>query len=48
VKPLATVTYAKLSPTGQLLDQSAWSALPFVEGETLHFKPVAPVAAAAV
>ena len=43
VKPLATVTYANLPATGLLLDSTPWAALPFVEGETLHFKPV-PVA----
>jgi NADH-quinone oxidoreductase subunit G len=47
VKPLATVTYANLPATGLLLDATPWAALPFVEGETLHFKPVAPVAATA-
>jgi NADH-quinone oxidoreductase subunit G len=45
VKPLATVTYAKLPATGLLLDGSPWAALPFIEGETLHFKP-APAATA--
>jgi NADH-quinone oxidoreductase subunit G len=39
VPSLATVTYANLPSTGLLLDGTAWAALPFVEGETLHFKP---------
>jgi NADH-quinone oxidoreductase subunit G len=41
VKPLATVTYANLPSTGLLLDGTPWAALPFIEGETLHFKPAA-------
>jgi len=44
VKPLGTVTYANLPATGVLLDSTPWSALPFVEAETLHYKPAAPVA----
>ena len=47
VKPLATATYANLPATGLLLDATPWAALPFCEGETLHFKPAAPVAATA-
>ena len=42
VKPLATVTYANLPATGLLLDATPWAALPFCEGETLHFKPWSP------
>ncbi|MEO6992401.1 MAG: 2Fe-2S iron-sulfur cluster-binding protein [Lacunisphaera sp.] len=45
VKSLAAITYAKLPSTGLLLDGTPWAALPFVEGETLHFKPAAPAAA---
>ena len=48
VKPLATVTHANLPATGLLLDSTPWTALPFVERETLHFKPAAPVAATTV
>ena len=44
VKQLGTVTYANLPATGLLLDSTPWSALPFVEAETLHYKPAAPVA----
>ncbi len=46
VKPLSAVTHARIPATGQLLDSSAWAGLPFIEGETLHFKLAAvPVAA---
>ena len=37
---LGTMTFANLPETGLLLDATPWMALPFVEGETLHFKPV--------
>jgi NADH-quinone oxidoreductase subunit G len=47
VPALATVTHASLPATGLLLDAAPWAALPFVEGETLHFKPARPVAATA-
>ncbi len=43
---LAPITYANLPETGLLLDATPFAALPFVEGETLHFKPA--VAGAAV
>ena len=42
VKSLATITHANLPSTGLLLDGTPWAAWPFVEGETLHFKPAAP------
>jgi NADH-quinone oxidoreductase subunit G len=38
VPALGTVTFGNLPDTGLLLDGSAWAGLPFVEGETLHFK----------
>ena len=41
VKVLAHATYDTLPSTGLLLDSASWAGLPFVEGETLHFKPVA-------
>ena len=44
---LGPITYANLPETGLLLDATPFAALPFVEGETLHYKPVAPAAAAA-
>jgi NADH-quinone oxidoreductase subunit G len=47
VKPLATATYANLPATGLLLDATPWAALPFCEGETLHFKPAVLAAASA-
>jgi NADH-quinone oxidoreductase subunit G len=43
---LGPITYANLPETGLLLDATPFAALPFVEGETLHYKPVAPAAAA--
>jgi NADH-quinone oxidoreductase subunit G len=41
VPALAHSAYAKLPGTGLLLDATPWANLPFVEGETLHYKPVA-------
>jgi NADH-quinone oxidoreductase subunit G len=46
VPALGTMSFANLPETGLLLDSTPWAALPFVEGETLHFKPATPVAAA--
>ncbi len=46
VRTFAGLNYARLPATGQLLDGTAWAGLPFVEGETLHFKPAAVPAAA--
>ncbi|MBI5426430.1 MAG: (2Fe-2S)-binding protein [Opitutae bacterium] len=46
VPALAGLSYAKIPATGTLLDSAAWAGLPFVEGETLHFKPAAVPAAA--
>ena len=40
VKVLAHATYDTLPSTGLLLDSTSWAGLPFVEGETLHFKSV--------
>ena len=39
VKPLATVTYESLPSAGLLIDATEYAALPFPEGESLHFKP---------
>lgn len=48
VPALAGLSHAKIPATGVVLDSAAWAGLPFVEGETLHFKPAAvPVAATA-
>jgi NADH-quinone oxidoreductase subunit G len=41
VTPLAAISHATIPPTGLLLDSSAWSALPFIEGPALHFQPAA-------
>jgi NADH-quinone oxidoreductase subunit G len=43
---LAGLSHAKIPATGTVLDGAAWAGLPFVEGETLHFKPAAVPAAA--
>jgi NADH-quinone oxidoreductase subunit G len=45
VPALGTMTYANIPETGLLLDATPFAALPFVEGETLHYKPAAPGAA---
>jgi NADH-quinone oxidoreductase subunit G len=47
VPALATMLYKNIPETGLLLDSTPWAGLPFVEGETLHFKPAAPAAATA-
>jgi NADH-quinone oxidoreductase subunit G len=39
VRQLAGISYQSLPPNGLLLDGSEFAALPFPEGETLHFKP---------
>ncbi|HVS53611.1 MAG TPA: 2Fe-2S iron-sulfur cluster-binding protein [Opitutaceae bacterium] len=44
VPALGTMTFANLPETGLLLDATPWAALPFVEGETLHYKPTAKTA----
>ena len=41
VPALGTISYANLPDTGLLLDATPWAALPFVEGESLHFMPTA-------
>ena len=47
VPVLSTILYCNLPDTGLLLDGTAWAGLPFVEGETLHYKPAATAAATA-
>jgi len=42
VPALATMLYKNIPETGLLLDATPWAGLPFVEGETLHYKPAAP------
>jgi NADH-quinone oxidoreductase subunit G len=39
IPALGTMTFANLPETGLLLDATPWAALPFAEGETLHYKP---------
>jgi NADH-quinone oxidoreductase subunit G len=42
IPSLATVTYQNLPDTGLLLDRTPWAALPFAEGETLHYQRQTP------
>ena len=46
VPALAGLSYKGIADTGVGLDSAAWSGLPFVEGETLKYKPAAPAVAA--
>ena len=39
VPALGTMSYANIPETGLLLDATPFASLPFVEGETLHYKP---------
>ena len=43
VPALRAMTFGDLPDTGLLLDRTPWAALAFPEGETLHYKPEAPV-----
>ncbi len=45
VPALGPLTFANLPATGLLLDATPFAALPFVESETLHYKPASPLAA---
>jgi NADH-quinone oxidoreductase subunit G len=47
VPALGTILYKNIPDTGLLLDATPWAGLPFVEGETLHYKPATAAAAAA-
>ncbi len=47
VPVLANVLFKTLPESGVLLDAADWKSLPFVEGETLHYKPTAAAAAVA-
>ncbi len=47
VPALGTMTFVNIPETGLLLDATPWAALPFVEGETLHYKPAVPAAVTA-
>jgi NADH-quinone oxidoreductase subunit G len=42
---LANVLFKSIPEAGVLLDAAAWKSLPFVEGETLHYKPAAAAVA---
>ena len=46
VPALGVVAFSNLPETGLLLDATAWAALPFIEAETLHYKPAAKAAPA--
>jgi NADH-quinone oxidoreductase subunit G len=41
IPALGTMNFANLPESGLLLDSTPFAALPFVEGETLHYKPAA-------
>ncbi|NDC74323.1 ferredoxin [bacterium] len=41
VPALATMLYKNIPETGLLLDSTPWAGLPFVEGESLKYKPAA-------
>jgi len=43
---LGPVSFANIPESGLLLDGTPFAALPFIEGETLHFKPAAKTTAA--
>ena len=45
VPAFAMTSYAQVPETGLLIDATPFAALPFVEGETLHFKPAAAAVA---
>ena len=47
VSALGTMSFANIPETGLLLDPTKWIGLPFVEGETLHYKPPMKIAATA-
>ncbi|HEX2852047.1 MAG TPA: 2Fe-2S iron-sulfur cluster-binding protein [Opitutaceae bacterium] len=48
VPALGTMAFANIPDTGLLLDPTPWAGVPFPEGETLHYKPAAPVPAPAI
>ena len=47
VSGLGTITFANLPETGLIVDNANWAGLSYVEGETLHYKPAAKIAATA-
>jgi len=42
IPQFARVTFESLPDTGLLLNRTPWAALPFAEGETLHYQPLNP------
>jgi NADH dehydrogenase/NADH:ubiquinone oxidoreductase 75 kD subunit (chain G) len=46
IPSLGTMSFANIPETGLLLDPTPYAGLPFIEGETLHYKPAAPQPAA--
>ena len=46
VPALAGLSYKGIAETGVVLDSAAFAGLPFVEGETLKYKPATPAVAA--
>jgi NADH-quinone oxidoreductase subunit G len=46
VPALVGLSYKGIAETGVVLDSAAFAGLPFVEGETLKYKPAAPAVAA--
>src|SRR5690606_23357095 len=47
IPALAGLSYAKIPDTGHLIDGSACASLPYLEGNSLHYKPAALAAASA-
>ncbi len=43
IPTLATMAFNNIPDTGLLLDRTPWAGLPYIEAETLHYKPEAPV-----
>jgi len=46
VPALGTMQYRNIPETGLLLDGGPWASLSYIEGETLHYRPAKPTAAA--
>jgi NADH-quinone oxidoreductase subunit G len=40
VRVLSGITFANLPETGLLLDATLFASMPFIEGETMHYKPM--------
>jgi len=39
IAPLSGMSFDSIPDTGRVIDGTAFESLPFIEGETLHFKP---------